>query len=147
MRVFITSEKELSPELKPMQIKIAPERLHHALAFADIVVSEGATIASEAGVLGTPTIYINSIARSYCQDQERYGTVYNTNDSEKVLALVDDILKENREVFRERSRQLLADKVNVTQYLYDFIRKNYVKSEAGSNVLRPAAVEKSLKGH
>ncbi|GAB4490545.1 MAG: DUF354 domain-containing protein [Saprospiraceae bacterium] len=137
MTVFITSEKELSSELKHYQIKIAPERLHHALAFADIVVSEGATIASEAGVLGTPTIYINSIARSYCQDQERYGTVFNTSDSAKVFALVDEILKQDREVFRERSRRLLADKVNVTQFLYDFIQKNYAK-ERVKETLSPA---------
>ena len=35
MRVFITSEKELSPELKPMQIKIAPERLHRPSKHAE----------------------------------------------------------------------------------------------------------------
>lgn len=144
MRVFITSEKELSPELKPLQIKIAPERLHHALAYAEIVVSEGATIASEAGVLGTPTIYINSIARSYCQDQERYGTVFNTSDSEKVLALVDEILKMDREEFRIRSRQLLSDKVNVTQFLYDFIQKNYVKAKAGKAFAPALPTDKSV---
>ncbi len=134
MKVFITSEKELSPELKHHQIKIAPEKIHHALAFADLVISEGATIASEAGVLGTPTIYINSIARSYCQDQEKYGLVYNTSDSDKVMTLVDNILKQDRESFRERSRHLLADKVNVTQFLYDFIQKNYVKQKAGKAI-------------
>jgi predicted glycosyltransferase len=125
MQVFITSERELSAELKPFQIKIAPEKLHHALAFADIVVSEGATIASEAGVLGTPAIYINSIARSYCLDQERYGTVFNAGDSDKVFSLITHILNQDRAVFRERSRQLLADKINVTQLLYDYIRNNY----------------------
>jgi predicted glycosyltransferase len=144
MKVFISSEKELSQELKQYQIKIAPEKLHHALAFAEIVVSEGATIASEAGVLGTPTIYINTIARSYCQDQERYGTVFNTSDSAKVFALVDEILKENREVFRQRSRQLLADKVNVTQFLYDFIQKNYAKAEAEKSFAPVFPTDKSV---
>ena len=59
--------------------------------------------------------------------------MFNTSDSDKVFAIVDEILKENREVFRERSRQLLADKVNVTQFLYDFIQKNYVKAKAGKS--------------
>lgn len=121
MRVFITSEKELPDELKPYQIKIAPDKIHHALSFASIVVSEGATIASEAGVLGTPTIYINSIARSYCQDEEKYGLVYNTSESKKVFALVDDILRQDRQSFRDKSKLLLAAKVNVTQFLHDFI--------------------------
>ena len=134
MKVFITSEKELSPELKQYQIKIAPEKIHHALAFADLVVSEGATIASEAGVLGTPTIYINSIARSYCQDQEKFGLVFNTSDSDKVFALIDQILAQDREAFRERRSQLLASKVNVTDYLYDFIVNRYVKSRASAGL-------------
>lgn len=127
MKVFITSERALSPELQPFQIKIAPEKLHHALSFASIVVSEGATIASEAGVLGTPTIYINTIARSYCLDQEKYGLVFNTSDSEKVFSLMDHILRMDREAFKERRDQLLRSKVNVTDYLYDFIVKRYVK--------------------
>ena len=125
MRVFITSEAALPPELQPFQIRIAPEKLHHALYFAGIVVSEGATIASEAGVLGTPCIYINSITRSYCQDQEKYGLVFNTTRSEDVFGLVEKILPQDREAFREKRRRLLDDKINVTRYLYDFIRRRY----------------------
>ena len=129
MRVFITSEKALDPDLKPYQIKIAPEKLHHALSYASIVVSEGATIASEAGVLGTPTIYINTIARSYCQDQEKFGLVFNTSDSEKVFALIDDILGQDRQEFRNRRDQLLETKVNVTDYLHEFITERYTNNK------------------
>ncbi len=136
MRVFITSEADLPEEMLEYRIKIAPEKIHHALYYADLVVSEGATIASEAGVLGTPTIYINSIARSYCQDQEKYGLVYNTSDSAKVTSLVDEILQQDRAVFRKRRDQLLEQKINVTRFLYDFVVERYGKtkmsrSEAG----------------
>lgn len=129
MKVFITSEAALPENLMPYRYKIAPDKLHHALYYASIVVSEGATIASEAGVLGTPSIYINTIARSYCLDQEQYGLVYNTSDSAKVFGLLDDILKEDREVFRQRRLHLLKDKINVTQYLYDFIKQKYYRGE------------------
>lgn len=129
MRVFITSEAALPKELQPYQIKIAPERLHDALNYASIVVSEGATIASEAGVLGTPTIYINTIPRSYCLDQEKYGLVFNTSESNKVFALVEEILKQDRQEFRNRSKALLQDKTNVTQYLYDFINERYLENK------------------
>ena len=88
-------------------------------------MSEGATIASEAGVLGTPAIYINTIARSYCQDQERFGLVYNTSDSARVFSLVDEILAQDREVFRDRRNKLLSEKINVTRYLYDFVNDRY----------------------
>ncbi|MCB0528975.1 MAG: hypothetical protein KDC65_10900, partial [Saprospiraceae bacterium] len=132
MRVFITSERELSSELKPFQIRIAPEKLHHALSFASIVVSEGATIASEAGVLGTPSIYINTIERSYCKDQEKYGLVFNTSDSAKVFALIDEILGQDRELFHQRREELLASKVNVTNFLYDFIVNRYINNNTAA---------------
>lgn len=127
MKVFITSEATLPPELEQYKIHLAPERLHDALYFADLVVSEGTTIASEAGVLGTPAIYINSIARSYVQDQEKYGLVFNTCESAKVFKLVDQILAEDRSVFRTRREKLLADKIDVTEFLYQFIQDHYVK--------------------
>ncbi len=132
MKVFITSEAPLPPELMQYRIKIAPERLHHALYFADLVVSEGATIASEAGVLGTPTVYINSIPRSYCQDQEKYGLVFNTSDSKEVLQHVDRILNEDRQNFRQKAQKLLADKINVTRYLYNFVLKRYFPDKVSS---------------
>ncbi len=129
MKVFITSEAKLPARLKPYQIRIAPERLHDALYYADIVVSEGATIASEAGVLGTPTIYINTIPRSYCLDQEKYGLVFNTSESGKVFAKVDEILSQDRQEFRTRKKKLLSEKVNVTRYLYDFIKERYPEKD------------------
>lgn len=130
MKVFITSEAALPAQLQDFHIRIPPQHLHHALYYAHLVASEGATIASEAGVLGTPTVYINTIARSYCQDQEQYGLVFNTSKSEEVFGLVQQLLAQDREVFRARREQLLADKVNVTRYLYDFIKKRYAFAPA-----------------
>lgn len=126
-KVFISAEADLPPELEQHKIRLAPEQLHDALYYADIVVSEGTTIASEAGVLGTPAIYINSIARSYVQDQEKYGLVFNTCKSAEVFALVEQILSEDRSTFRQRKEQLLADKIDVTEFLYQFIMDHYVK--------------------
>ncbi len=128
MHVIISSERDLPDELKPYMLRLPPEKLHHALAYATLVISEGATIASESGVLGTPAIYINTIARSYCQDQEKYGLVYNTADPAEVFDLFPRLLAEEREVFRERRDAMLAEKVDVTQFLYDFIHRRYAST-------------------
>lgn len=127
MRVFISSEAPLPEHLASYRFNIAPEKLHDALNYASIVISEGATVASEAGVLGTPAIYINTIPISYCQDQEDYGLVYNTTDSKKVFQLVDEILQQDRAEFRRRRTKLLGDKINVTQFFYNFIVERYLK--------------------
>ena len=143
MKVFISSEAKLPKELEKYKFRIAPERLHHALHYASIVVSEGSTIASEAGVLGTPAIYINSNPMSYCQEQERYGMVFNTTDSKKVFSLVDSILDQPRDNFRIRRERMLAEKTDVTAYLFYYIYKHYGRSEIVRQPAKtPAAVTK-----
>lgn len=133
MKVFISSEAELPEHLQPFAYQVAPEKLHDALYYATIVVSEGATVASEAGVLGTPAIYINTIPISYCIDQENYGLVFNTTDSVKVFALIDEILQLDRSEFRRRRERLLNDKIDVNKFLLNFIQERYMKEKGIAN--------------
>ena len=79
-KVFISSEKELPVELDQFRIGVPFEKMHDVLYYAAIYVGEGATMASEAGILGTPAIYVSTISRCYNDDQEKYGTVYNSSD-------------------------------------------------------------------
>lgn len=144
MKVYISSEAELPDALLPYRFPIPPDKFHHALYFADIVVSEGATVASEAGVLGTPAIYINSIPITYCQDQEKYGLVFNTSQSGKVFSVIDQVLQEERSVFRERSKKLLAEKVNVTRYVFDFIIDRYAKPSFSNRVSNPETTQEEV---
>lgn len=143
MKVFISSEDGLPEALKKYCINLPPEKFHDALYYANLVVAEGATVASEAGVLGTPAIYINTSAVTYCTDQEKYGLVYNINDgqSRKVFSILEEVLAEEREVFRQRRARLLEDKENVTSFLYRFIRERYFQNKAplGAESPKPAA--------
>jgi hypothetical protein len=59
---------------------------------------------------------------------EQFGLVFNTSESGKVFAMVDQVLAEKREVYRERSKTFLATKENATQYYYDFIVNRYQKN-------------------
>ncbi len=44
--------------------------------------------------------------------------------------MVDTVLDEKRETFRERAKTFLATKVNATRYYYDFIMERYQKNNA-----------------
>lgn len=129
MKVFISSERELPDYFKPYQIMIPPEKMHDALAFATIFIGEGATMASECGVLGVPAIYINTIVRCYNEDQEKYGTVYNFRNIDGVKEKIDELLsiKDLKSVMLKRNNQLLSEKINVTDFFTWFI-ENYPKS-------------------
>jgi hypothetical protein len=128
MKVFITSEIALPKEYQTYQIKIPPEKIHHALYFADLVISEGATIASEAGLVGTPTIYVNSIVRYYNEDQERYGLVFNFRNGSGVLEKAKEIIENNhKKTIQKNKSEYMKDKINPTNFLIWFI-ENYPES-------------------
>lgn len=130
MRVFISSEDKLPTTFKKYQLNIQPSLIHHLLAKASIVISEGATIASEAGVLGIPSIYVNSLVRSYNEDQEQYGTVFNYRNGKGVLEKIKLLLSNPnlQEETRKGCDKMLSDKINVTAFLVWFV-ENYPKSK------------------
>lgn len=123
MRVFISAESELIDELKEYKISIPPERMHDALYFASLFVGEGATMASESGVLGTTAVYVNSIRRSYCEDQERFGLVYNFQDAGKAITKIGILIthKENLNKQEESRKALLKEKIDLTDFLVWFM--------------------------
>ena len=124
IKVFISTERHQLPnKLRQFSIKIPPDRMHDALANATIYVGEGATMASEAGVLGTPSLYVSTIERCYNIDQEKYGLVFNFADFHGVLNKIDEILNlENRlNVFQKRKKKFLDDKIDLTSFLIWFI--------------------------
>jgi predicted glycosyltransferase len=124
-RIFISSESELSADLHEYKISIPPERMHDALFYASLFVGEGATMASESGVLGTTAVYINSIRRSYCEDQEKFGLVYNFQDSKKAIFKIRDLVSHAEKLVnqKESRKSLLKEKIDLTAFLVWFIEK------------------------
>lgn len=128
MKVFISSEKKLPSELEKYKIPIPFDRIHDALAFADIYIGEGATMASEAGILGTPSIYVSSIRRCYNDDQEKYGTLINITPGKDTLLRINAVLKKvNKSNTIQRSKEMIKEKIDPTQLLFWFI-EHYPKS-------------------
>lgn len=128
--IFISFESEMPNDLKRYQIKISPDSMHDALYFADLFIGEGATMAMEAGVLGTPSLYINSLERSYCKDLEKYNLVYNFSNTHGVFDKIHELIgdkKYPRSYYREKRNEFLKKKIDVTAFLVWFI-ENYPRS-------------------
>jgi len=131
LRVFISSENNLPEELKKYQISIPVHLMHDALAFATIFVGEGATMASECAMLGTPAIYVNSIELGYCTEEDiKYGLVYNFRNSIGVIDKVKELLANTnlKEEFKKRRLKMLDDKIDVTAFMVWFV-ENYPNSK------------------
>ena len=143
-KVYITSERELEPELEKFRIIINPSDIHHVMAFAQLLVCDSQTMAAESGVLGTPFIRYNSFVDrlGYLKElEEKYQLGYGikAGDETKLLETLQLILiqpgykKDNL----ERRLKMLKDKFDLAKYLTWFI-ENYPesrrKSENGSQV-------------
>ena len=128
-RVFISSECPLPKPLEAYRFPLKPERMHDAEAFAALVFGESATMASEAAVLGVPSIYIDTVGRYYTRELEsKYSLCYNFTESEQdQLRAIDkgvEILSGKTHVDYKAARaQLLKDKIDVTAFFVDFIEK------------------------
>lgn len=71
MPVYISSETQLPKELEEYRLQIAYENIHQVLYYATLVISEGASMASEAAILGTHAFYLNEIASGTTDEQEQ----------------------------------------------------------------------------
>lgn len=71
MPVFISSEGALPRELEDKKLNIPFEKVHHVLYYATFVFGEGASMASEAAILGTHAFYLNQIASGTTKEQEQ----------------------------------------------------------------------------
>ena len=122
-RVYVSAEGNVPEALKPLLLKTPYELIHHVLAFAKLVYSEGATMASEAVVLGTHALYVNTIVSGSTREQaERFHLLYNFNDGEdryeKATAQAIELLEmpDLVELGREKQKKLLEEKVDINHY-------------------------------
>ena len=128
-KVFITSEGELPPELEQYHINIPPESIHDAMAYADLYIGEGATMASECAMLGTPAIYVNSLSAGTLEEQEKYGLLYGFRNFDGVLKKATELIRRTdlKEECQKRRKKMLSEKIDVTAFIVWFI-DNYPES-------------------
>lgn len=124
--VIVSSEIDLPPALDVHTMPVAPHRMHDLLAAADVVVSEGATTAAEAAVLGTPAVYVNSLRMGYTDElDDRYGLLFSCNDENRHregLTLATSLLESSTdELWDQRLQRLRSETVDVTDVIVSTI--------------------------
>ncbi len=120
VRVWVSSEKPLPESLEAYRLQTPYPLIHHVLAFAKLVYSEGATMASEAVMLGTHALYVNEIrSGSTKEQQERYALLYCFHGADdrytlatgKAMELLS--LPDLMELGREKREKLLREKSDI----------------------------------
>lgn len=122
-RVYVSAEGKVPDALRPNLLTTPYELIHHVLAFAQLVYSEGATMASEAVTLGTHALYVNTIVSGSTREQaERFHLLYNFNEGddryERATAQAEALLAMPDLVERgqEKRAKLLSEKVDINSY-------------------------------
>lgn len=122
MKVYISAEGELPKELEKFRLPIPANQLHNALAFAQIVVGDGATTATEAAVLGIPSLYISPFATrlGYCTFLQKYGLLSIAGNQKQGLKMLKKMLKEKKASKRKRKearKKLLKNTIDLTEFI------------------------------
>jgi predicted glycosyltransferase len=134
-KVFISSERKLSPELEPFRITINPLYMHHALYFAQAFIGDSQTMSAEAGVLGTPFIrcndfvgrigYLNELENTY-----KLGFGIKPSHTEALLEKIKQLLQipDLKKEFERRKQRFLDEKEDVVNFYTNAILQNSKKS-------------------
>jgi hypothetical protein len=123
-RVIITSESPLPSEFELYRMRVSPTKIHDLLAFSSLYIGEGGTMASEAAILGTPSIFVSTLTAGTFQELEKvYKLMFTTSDENKAIeqaiewAQAPDIKQE----WHAKRQRILADKIDVTAWMVDFV--------------------------
>lgn len=123
-RVIVSSERVLTGNLASYRSPLPSEHVHQLLAYAAVHLGEGGTMAAEAAVLGTPTIYFNPLIAGYIDALARdYGLIQLAPSLPEAAHMADSLLSDVGLGARWhiRSERLLAESVDVTDWMYRLV--------------------------
>ena len=133
--VYVSSERQLPSELAEYRLVGPPTEVHHALAFADLVIGESATMAAEAAVLGTPAVFIGATSRGYVDDiARRYGLIrrFLPGQFREAKEATEQMMENNLDGTNATAQHaLVADHIDVSPWL-----ANHLMSILGSGKSR-----------
>jgi len=129
-KVIISSENKLPEELVVYQPEVSPDRIHDLLYYATLYIGEGATMASEAAVLGTHALYLNPLFAGILEEEVKYDLLFhfdklnegNYNEiTNKTIQMLSDtqIIKKGW----EKRDRLLDDKDDATDWLINYVEQ------------------------
>ena len=126
--VYVSTESPLPASLSANRLPVPPAAMHDLLAEASLLVTDSATMAMEAGVLGTPVVRSNSI-----DEDGNFGNLAELAAYDLVESVSDDrVVEVARRIatdpdaddrWSERRDRLLEDCIDVTAYILEVVRE------------------------
>ncbi len=129
--IIISSESTLPEEFRKYLYKGDPNQIHSMMKNASMLISESGSMATEAAILGTPSVMVNSGAKYFGVFEyiSRFGNLFYYNHESDAINKIKKLL--NTPDLKETST-LNADKyfdstINLTDFMVWFL-ESYPKS-------------------
>lgn len=122
--VYISSESPLPPELSSYNLNVTPDKMHDVLAGASLLISEGATMASEGALLGIPVVYVNPLPlMCYLKTEQEAGLLTHFSSTQGLIEHLASYMQ-NHELLSEtkvKRDRMVADFIDPLPFLLWFI--------------------------
>lgn len=131
-KVYITSESNLPNGFREYKLDIPPHLIHDLLAFSDYYIGESGTMATEAAILGVPSIRITSVAKPETNSgvhkelENKYKLLYSTPNECDAINQLESLIEATdiNNIYQQRRQDLLDDKIDVTEFIVKEIQKH-----------------------
>lgn len=148
--VYVSGVDEHIPaSLADRRLPVPPHLLHSFLYYANLFVTDTHTTATEAALLGTPTVRSNTYCgegdlNNFSELEDEYGLLYSTPDEDEVFSLVEAILNdpESTDRWRRKRDWFLSDTIDVASFVSDSLVR-VGRGDGNSDALERLAKSKS----
>lgn len=134
VKVIISSERPLPASLNQYLVKFPPEMMHDALYHAKALICDSQTMATEAGILGTPAVRCNDFIgkkdmSNFIELEHKYKLIFNYSEKQNAKDKILELVNQNniKKEWMSKRRQLINDKIDLSHFFQQFI-ENYPDS-------------------
>jgi predicted glycosyltransferase len=126
-KVLLSSESN-NKSFEEYQIKVHPAKIHTLMNRSSLYIGEGATMATEAAVLGKPSIYISPLVGTMGNfiELEKYGLLFSYKTIRDSFSKIQEIIESDyKNEWKEKKEKLLCDKIDITAFMIDFFESKF----------------------
>ena len=126
-KVYISSESELDEELRLNRMNIKPSLMHSALFYSSLYIGDSQTMATEAALLGTPSIRYSSFVgendMSNFLELEKMGFLFNHRDFGKLKARLIELLESPglKKTWGQKRKILFSSDIDINSEIIKYI--------------------------
>jgi hypothetical protein len=132
--VFISSEADVPSKLEGRVVRIPKNRIHDALYYASLLVTDTQTMATESAILGTPTVRCNTFVGpndmgNFIELENKHHLMFNYRDFSEAMSKAVELAKDEgaKAEWGLRRNRLFDEAIDVTAFMVWLI-ENYPAS-------------------